>query len=345
VLAVHADWSVDPGKRWFAAAHRQAGCWRVEAPAPVGDLAGFVARLHAMAEGAPIVLGMDCPIGLPRAYAVRLPADSGANFPDFLKRLADRPDFFRVCATLREVGLERPFYPSRPAAGMSRAAFIAALGATSAADIYRSCDLATQSRPAAAPVFWTLGPNQVGKAAISAWRDLLLPAMSAGAPVQLWPFAGGLRRLSIAGTLTIAEVYPAEALAQVGIRLAGSKRCRQDRAAVGSALSACLERLSARPSSDLAGAIADGFGSDRAGEDRFDALAGLLSVIGVLDGHRPDEVPDDPAIRTWEGWILGQALPPAAAASGLALTNDSIRLADMRVWLDENRDCSPAWSG
>jgi len=32
-------------------------------------------------------------------------------------------------------------------------------------------------------------------------------------------------------------------------------------------------------------------------------------------------------------------------ASGLALTNDSIRLADMRVWLDENRDCSPAWSG
>src|SRR5947209_20619683 len=33
------------------------------------------------------------------------------------------------------------------------------------------------------------------------------------------------------------------------------------------------------------------------------------------------------------------------AASGRALTNDSSRLADMRVWLEEKRHRSPAWSG
>ena len=40
----------------------------------------------------------------------------------------------------------------------------------------------------------------------------------------------------------------------------------------------------------------------------------------VLAGNRPDTAPDDPWIRRWEGWVLGQtALPtnwpvPAVAA-------------------------------
>ena len=32
-------------------------------------------------------------------------------------------------------------------------------------------------------------------------------------------------------------------------------------------------------------------------------------------------------------------------AGGWALTNDSSRLADMRVWLDEERHRGPVWSG
>jgi hypothetical protein len=31
----------------------------------------------------------------------------------------------------------------------------------------------------------------------------------------------------------------------------------------------------------------------------------------VLDGVRPDFVPDDPWIRHWEGWVLGQTAMPA----------------------------------
>ena len=49
-------------------------------------------------------------------------------------------------------------------------------------------------------------------------------------------------------------------------------------------------------------------------EDRFDSLLGLLCVVGVLSGARADFVPDDPWVRHWEGWVLGQdAVPPHPA--------------------------------
>ena len=70
------------------------------------------------------------------------------------------------------------------------------------------------------------------------------------------------------------------------------------------------------PSPGLAAMIVDGFGADAAGEDRFDSVIGLLGLIGVLDGARPDFVPEDPWIRRWEGWVLGQtALPRTSPAA------------------------------
>ena len=67
-------------------------------------------------------------------------------------------------------------------------------------------------------------------------------------------------------------------------------------------------------------AVADGFGADAAGEDRFDCTIGVLCVLNVLAGHRPAFVPDDPWIRRWEGWVLGQTALPLR---GL----DSVRVA------------------
>ena len=53
-------------------------------------------------------------------------------------------------------------------------------------------------------------------------------------------------------------------------------------------------------------AILDGFGADAAGEDRFDSVLGMLCVLNVLAGNRPDIAPDDTWIKRWEGWVLGQ---------------------------------------
>jgi len=259
-----------------------------------------------------IALGLDLPLGLPRAYAAQR---AEAGFPEFLRGTAERPDFFTVNTTLETVCAARPFYPARGVKGMTRAAHAAALGLGGPEGLSRWCDLATAERPAGAPVFWTLGANQSGKAAIAAWRDWLAPGLAAGAPLRLWPFEGGLHALLAPGMAVLAEVYPAEALRHCGLRLKGSKRAQAARRALAPALHATMAERRVEPSPALAACIADGFGADAAGEDRFDSLIGLLGLIGVLDGARPDFVPDDPWVRRWEGWVLGQtALPRTVPA-------------------------------
>jgi hypothetical protein len=306
-LAVHADWSMDPRKRWMVVARRESAGWRCGSPEPVGDVATLAGRLRLRAGGGAVAMGVDFPIGVPRAYAV-LHA-TAPDFPAFLAGLRASPDFLSVCPSLAEVSGGRPFSPARGVAGMTRASHALALGLEGASGLSRLCDRATAERPAGAPVFWTLGANQSGKAAIAAWRDLLIPALAANA-IRLWPFAGRLHDLLAPGAIVVAETYPAEALRHLGLRMGGSKRRQSDRAALGQGLRAAMDRLGAVPGPGLRAAIAGGFGADAAGEDRFDSLLGALCVIGVLDGARPDFIPADPWVRRWEGWVLGQSAPP-----------------------------------
>ncbi len=261
-----------------------------------------------------MVLGVDFPLGLPRAYAEQL--NEAADFPGFLRALAHRPGFFSVCDNLADVAADRPFYPRRGARGMTRLSHATALGLGGAAGLSRWCDRATAERPAGAPLFWTLGANQSGKAAISAWRDLLLPAMERSAPPLLWPFEGPLNRLLRPGRVAVAETYPAEAMRQLGLRTGGSKRRQADRAKLAPALQAVLAKQDATPEPELTQAIHAGFGADAAGEDRFDSLLGLLCVLGVLAGERPDSAPEDPWVQHWEGWVLGQTALPLQLAPG-----------------------------
>ncbi len=273
---------------------------------PVGTVGTLLDRLRAIAQSAPIALGADFPIGLPRAYAARH-LNRIDSFPAFLRGLPERPGFLSVCGVLGEVGPERPFYPMRGVHGMTRLSHALALGLDSAAGLSRACDAATPIRPAGAPLFWTLGANQTGKAAISAWRDLLLPALDGPNPPALWPFDGPLRRLLNEDRVVVAETYPAEAMRQLGLRMGGSKRRHADRLALAPAIRAEMARLFATPDPALERSMADGFGRDAAGEDRMDCVIGLLCVLQVLSGQRPDTAPDDPWIQRWEGWVLGQA--------------------------------------
>jgi hypothetical protein len=287
---------------------RQAGTgWRAEAPRPVGALPDFLPGLIEAASGAPVALGLDVPLGVPREFAWALP---DADFPSFLARIATDPVFFQVASVLDEVSPARPFYPARGVRGMTRAAHAARLGLASAGALNRACDRATAERPAGAPPFWTLGANQSGKAAIAAWRDMLGPALRRGLRARLWPFDGPFRALLAPGAIAVAETYPAEGLRHLGLRLAGSKRRQADRAALGVALLAGMERLAVMPSEALRTEAATGFGADAAGEDRFDCVVGLLCLLNVLAGNRPDTAPDDVAIRRWEGWVLGQTALP-----------------------------------
>ena len=159
-------------------------------------------------------------------------------------------------------------------------------------------------------MFWTLGANQSGKAAIAAWRDLILPALADATRLRLWPFEGPFRTLLAPGTVALAETYPAEALRHLGLRLRGSKRRHADRCAIAGALLTAMEQLAATPDDLMRQAVQDGFGPDASGEDRFDSVLGVLCVLNVLAGNRPDTAPADPWIQRWEGWVLGQTAPP-----------------------------------
>jgi hypothetical protein len=303
-LAAHADWSVAPGKRWVSVARRTARGWRIAEPRLVGPVGSFLAQLRAEAGGGGVALGLDLPIGLPRGFAA---GRTEPGFVAFLRGLSADHDFFRVCQALDELRPDRPFYPARPQSGMRRAAHAAALGLTPAA-FWRACDRPGDGRRPAAAMFWTVGAQQVGKAALAAWREMLLPDLAVDdGRLRLWPFAGAFRSLIAPGVVVAAETYPAEALRQLGLRLAGSKRRQADRMVLAADLLGVVGRLAAEPSDGMARAVTEGFGADAAGEDRFDSVIGLLGLLNVLAGNRPDTPPpDDPWIARWEGWVLGQ---------------------------------------
>jgi hypothetical protein len=272
----------------------------------------LLSRLTDEADGGAVALGADLPIGLPRAYAATRPE---ADFLAFLRGVGGLPDFFQVCATLDEIRPERPFYPVRGVAGMTRLSHALALGLPSASALSRLCDRATTERPAGAPLFWTLGANQSGKAAIAAWQHLIRPALTDRPALRLWPFEGPFRSLLSPGTVALAETYPAEALRHLGIRLRGSKRRHADRCAAAGPLLTAADRQLATPDDAMRQRLLDGFGSDANGEDRFDSVLGVLCLLNVLAGDRPDTAPADPWIQRWEGWVLGQTALPAAAPS------------------------------
>jgi hypothetical protein len=312
-VAAHADWSIDPRKRWVAIATPTDSGWRLEPPGLVGDVTDFMSRLQALSPTRMVALGLDVPIGIPRAYAA---TRTERDFQDFLCRTKDWPDFYRVCSTLDDVAAERPFYPARGIAGMTRASHALALGLDGGGGaLSRACDRATAERPAGAPVFWTLGANQSGKAAIAAWRDMLIPALDASDTIRLWPFAGPFLSLLTPGAIAIAETYPAEALRHLTIKLKGSKRRQSDRAGVADALFQAMGRLAVTPTATMRATVLDGFGPTQNGEDQFDCTLGVLYVINVLLGNRPDTAPEDPWLHRWEGWVLGQTSLPLNPAT------------------------------
>ncbi len=300
---VHADWSKRPEGRRFAMATREGAGWSADGPFRVGDLPGFVTGLFAPTAGGGTLAGFDFPIGLPIAYARRTGL---ADFGAALAALGQGPwsRFFEVAAEPDEIGLGRPFFPDRPG-GRSQKDLLNGHGVASMDALTRRCERGGPGRKAAGSLFWTLGANQVGKAALHGWRHVIQPSRERGA--ALWPFDGTLAGLARRGGLVLCETYPADVYDYVGASLRGqSKRNREHRRLKGPALQAWAARTKVRLTAALAETIDAGFGAAEGSDDGFDAVVGLFGLIGVASGHRPHGAPPDDAISRWEGWILGR---------------------------------------
>jgi hypothetical protein len=200
---IHSDWSTSPRKRWVAAAVKEKTSWQVEAPNRVGDTAVF---LNYLLEGPGLTLsGFDFPIGLPESYGQK------TNLGDFCSALdafGSDPwsNFYNVAKVADEISKFRPFYPHRSSSGARQIHLIEAHGCGSIEELLRQCERPTMSRRAACPLFWTLGGNQVGKAAIAGWKEIIGPARHAGA--RLWPFEGWHERRNTNRRRELQKVFP-----------------------------------------------------------------------------------------------------------------------------------------
>jgi len=211
--------------------------------------------------------------------------------------------------------LRRPFYSqfSRRKGEARLSHLLDGLG-LEASDLRRRCEQARPGRRAASPLFWTVGGQQVGKAAISGWKDVLGPALCSGLDVAVWPFSGSLFKLFRPGRMVIAETYPAEFYTHLGVRFSANrhgeksgKRVQQDRAANAPVLFAWTRAAHVRLAPALRAELQDGFGASADGEDRFDATVGLLGMLNVVLKRRSPGEPNDEVVHRIEGWILGQA--------------------------------------
>ncbi len=320
-LIIHADWGKEPKKRWMANARlNEAGSYVAAAAEPVSNTSHLMSRVRTeVSPSGCALLGFDFPIGLPASYA------AAAGISDFRSFLVDVgsgewTDFFSVAEKQEEISLHRPFYPhsSQRPGKPKREHLIRALGVADIDALRRQCERRHADRGAACPLFWTLGGQQVGKAAISGWKEIIAPAIQAEQQdVRLWPFDGSLEELLHNGAIVLAETYPAEFYGHLGVKFPPSragnrtgKRIKADRAMNATALLSWAVSASVEITNDLRAEIEDGFGNSADGEDRFDAVVGLFGMINVVLGNRVAGAPSDTDTTNVEGWILGQTSNP-----------------------------------
>ena len=307
-LVAHADWGTAPAKRAVASAHLQDGCFRARAPSIFGNSGRLLDDMGLHGRRGRTLLGFDFPIGLPRTYAEQAGVD---RYVSWLRSLPDDTTLFDVAADIADVSAARPFFPQNitvKSPGI-KAKFRDALG-LSAEDVLRRCDRKHCTRNAASEMFWCLGASGVGKATLAGWRDTLRPALrDPNRRFSVWPFDGQLADLLAASDAVLVETYPADGYVQLGLSIGhpGASKTRQEdrRADARRLLEWCAEHA-VLPDEPLTEQILDGFGPSPSGEDPFDAVVGLFGMIDTLHRAVEPELPDDPAIRSVEGWMFGQ---------------------------------------
>jgi hypothetical protein len=298
VLA-HADWSVRKSGRWLVTAEPSKGRWRINEPVMVNvnGLLGDDIGIRGM-------LGVDVPIGVPIHWAKLVKIDC---FLRALKNFGEGcwVDTLHPAVTADQISLFRPFYPHKTG-GAKQVHILKALDACHINLLRRHCDFDQEGRPAASPLFWTLGAAQVGKAAIDFWLSVLRPAVLAE-QVHVWPFHGTLDALANKAKPIVAETYPGEAYSWFNLEITKknrSKRRIDDRLLDSQRLLEVVSNLDFDLEPNAEEQVINGF--KNGGEDAFDAFVGLLAVVSVVKGHRPEPEIRDDAVRQTEGWILGR---------------------------------------
>ncbi len=198
-VVVQMDWSTSPAKRWMAQAQFQSdGSYLCDNPKQISRPDRLLEEIrHICGPSGCTLVGFDFPIGLPIAYAMP------AGISSFLAALQEfgrgaLRDFYTTAGSPDEINLKHPFCPAR-AGGARQSYLVNRLGVNAFDDLRRACEPAHPRRRAASPLFWTLGAQKVGKAAISGWQEVLLENGKLPPYLVIWPFSGEFNELFQAG--------------------------------------------------------------------------------------------------------------------------------------------------
>ncbi len=309
-LIVHCDWGSTPQKRWMAKAVLEKGKYVAYAPKQVDPLNTLFNRVqNVRGESGVALVGFDFPIGIPMSYANQLDKsefEAPFDFIQFLKKLGKDKwaNFYTVNDNVQNVTIHRPFYPNKSgqAGDFTQGPFLERLNVDRLDQLRRACERPQPNRRAASPLFWTLGGNQVGKAAIIGWKEVIEPAVQTGS-IKLWPFEGPLDFLLQPASTVVVETYPTQYHdALTGGRIIGKSDIgvRQDAAA---SLLTWAEGNSVTLTPTLSEMIRLGFPAGK--DDAFDAVLGLFGMIDAVKRNDAREEPVSQPIREIEGWILG----------------------------------------
>jgi hypothetical protein len=126
-LVVAADWSTVETKRWMVRGERVGNGYVVSPPEPVGDHKALMARLRrTLPNDHGLLIGFDCPIGLPVEYAHEASVES---FRTFLGEMVGRGEWERFYQISDLPSLRQPFFPlPKQQSGNFRAQLALALG-------------------------------------------------------------------------------------------------------------------------------------------------------------------------------------------------------------------------
>jgi len=312
---VHCDWGVSARKRATCIANRTSSGWRIDSIGNAGDPRSLLSRISEnLATQDRVVIGFDFPIGYPESYGLQAALH---GFLTALPMLGQGvwENFFNKAYEPHEVSIHRPFYPrhGNPQGFTSTDIHAAALGIRWK-DLYRVCEKGTDYRNQASPLFWTLGPKAVGTAAICGWREVLQPLLAMPhREFGIWPFEGSLGSILQNRKGAVVETYPGEAYSHIGFpRFWTGKTSRLSRQGRAVDFHRWADKAEVTFSDAVTDEIENGFPqidgqrSERDGEDPFDALVGLCSMMEVVRGAREEGRHPSPAAERHEGWIFGQ---------------------------------------
>ena len=125
----------------------------------------------------------------------------------------------------------------------------------------------------------------------------------------LFGLHGRFHELIRQAQISIVETYPAEACLHIGLTPPGSgwsKRSQSDRIRIVDKIFDWISKHEIRLSHILENELKSGFGDKRDGEDRFDSVIGLFSMLEIALRYRDTGEPDMQSVRNVEGWIFGQ---------------------------------------